>query len=226
MSEFGVLVVDDEPAVAAAHGSYVQRVGGFRLVGRAGSVREALPYLPRGGVDLVLLDLNLPDGNGLDIVRVIRGAGRPVDILAITAAREVDQVRAAVSLGVVGYLLKPFAFADLRARLEAYLRYRQGLAGPHAASQELVDAMLRELQPPASSGGPVKGLSREVLDQVVEALRGVGSEGASASEVAAAVGISRVTARRYLQHLAETHLVDRTQRLGGSGRPEVLFRWR
>lgn len=228
MAELRVLVVDDEPTVAAAHGSYVARVPGFELVDAVGSVRAALQVLARARVDLVLLDLNLPDGHGLDIVRAIRGVARPVDVLAITAAREADVVRGAVSLGIVGYLLKPFSFADLRERLTAYRRYRDGLADLGPAQQSRLDAMLWDLhRPPIADTHSAKGLSRELLERVVAVLRASGdAEGLSASQVAAEVGASRVTARRYLQHLSEVGLVERAQRLGGSGRPEILFRWK
>lgn len=238
-----VLVVDDEPTTAAAHGGYVARVTGFELVDAVGTVRDALRVLAREHVDLVLLDLNLPDGHGLDIVRVIRGAARPVDVLTITAAREAELVRGAVTLGIVGYLLKPFSFADLRERLTAYRKYRDGLAGLGSAGQSQVDAMLWDLhRPPPADATAVKGLSRELLDQVVAALRDAGDAehggsaehagsadaagGMSASRVGGLVGVSRVTARRYLQHLCDAGLAERTQRLGGSGRPEILFRWR
>ena len=134
MIEVRVLIVEDEALVADAHRDYVERVEGFVVVGVAETVQEAVRALAHQPVDLVLLDLNLPDGSGLEVLHGVRAAGRPVDIMTITAAREVEPVRTAVTLGVVGYLLKPFTFADLRDRLEAYRRYRDGLAGAPSAS--------------------------------------------------------------------------------------------
>jgi len=116
MSDLRVLIVDDEPLAAEGHAAYVRRVPGFDVAGITGTVQETLRVLRSHDVDLILLDLNLPDGNGLDIVRCIRAAGGSTDILTITAAREARLVRSAVGLGVVGYLLKPFTFADLPAR--------------------------------------------------------------------------------------------------------------
>lgn len=223
-----VLIVDDEPLVAAGHAGYVARIDGFQVVGTVGTVQAAIRALASLSVDLVLLDLNLPDGNGLDIVRQIRAAGRQVDTLAITAAREQQLVRSAVALGVIGYLLKPFTFADMRERMAAYRRYREQLSGADTISQSRVDALIRELhQPPDAAATAPKGVSPELLERVICTLRaGDALDGLSASEVAAATGTSRVTARRYLQHLAETGSVDRSQKLGGSGRPEITFRWR
>ncbi len=90
MSDLRVLIVDDEPLAAEGHAAYVRRVPGFDVAGITGTVQETLRVLRSHDVDLILLDLNLPDGNGLDIVRCIRAAGGSTDILTITAAREAD----------------------------------------------------------------------------------------------------------------------------------------
>lgn len=222
-----VLVVEDEKLVAEAHASYVARVPGFDVVGVAGTLREAVAVVVRERPDLVLLDLNLPDGHGLDLVRSLRGGGHPVDILAVTAAREVPVVRAALSLGVVGYLLKPFVFADLKERLIAYRSYREQLQHSDSTSQSEVDRLLRDLHRPPERAAVPKGLSRELLEKVEVVLQTFdSSDGASASQVAEQIGASRVTARRYLEHLVDAGAVERGQRLGGAGRPEVTFRWR
>lgn len=226
MDDLRVFIVDDEDVAVAGHSEYVRRVPGFDLAGSAATLQGAMRFLNGTRVDLVLLDLNLPDGHGLDIARSIRAAGHPVDVMAITAAREIELVRTAISLGGVGYLLKPFTFADLRDRLESYRRYREGLAASTAVSQSGVDAIFRELRRPvlATDNAP-KGLVGSVLDRVIDALRAAGPDGMSASEVGAAIDASRVTARRYLQYLADSGRADRGQRLGGGGRPEVTYTW-
>lgn len=226
--ELRVLVVDDEPLTAAGHAEYVARVRGFRVVATAGTARDAVGALGQEEIDLVLLDLNLPDGHGLEIARSVRASGRAIDLLPITAARETELVRLAVSLGVVGYLLKPFTFADLRERLEAYRRYRDDLVGSSDTNQGQINSMLAGLHQPVVTGAlPAKGLSPQLLDQVIDVIRDrADPEGLSASEVATQVGTSRVTARRYLQRLVDQGAAVRSHRLGGTGRPEVVFRWR
>lgn len=142
------------------------------------------------------------------------------------AAREARLVRSAVGLGVVGYLLKPFTFADLRERLEAYQHYRARLDSPGLTTQRGVDAVFRDLRRPAVGAGlPPKGLAGEMLEQVIAVLREASPAGMSASDVARSLGTSRVTARRYLQYLADEGRVARSQRATGSGRPEVVFTW-
>ena len=221
-----VLVVEDEPVAAAAHAEYVRRVPGFDLAAVATTGQEALRVLKHQPVDLVLLDMNLPDLHGLDIVRSMRSAGHSTDVIAVTSARDLDVVREGVSLGVVQYVLKPFVFSTLRERLESYARYRDQLAGDEVvASQQAVDRLLSQPRSGVTAGNPLpKGLSTESLEAVTRLL----SEAAaalSASEVAEQTSASRVTARRYLEYLCEVGLAARRQRYSPTGRPTVEYAW-
>jgi response regulator of citrate/malate metabolism len=219
-----VLVVEDEQLAAEAHAAYVERTPGFELAGVTRSAGDAARFLGAHEVDLVLLDLHLPDGHGLALVQRLRAAGHMVDVIAVTSARDADVVRHAVAQGVVLYLLKPFTFATFRGKLEQYAAYRARLQdAPAEFAQDEVDQMLSSLR---AGGTPLpKGMSQETLRDVTRALRDA-EAGMSASEVAEVVGASRVTVRRYLEHLAEVGTVDRSPRYGGSGRPEVEYSWR
>jgi response regulator of citrate/malate metabolism len=219
-----VLIVEDEPVAAEAHRAYVGRTPGFTVVAVAGTGAAALDALARLRVDLVLLDMHLPDLSGIELCRRIRGAGAEVDVLAVTSARELSTVRAAATHGVVGYLLKPFTYPALRDRLTAYADYRGRLrAAGDATGQDEVDRVLDAVRPARSTALP-KGMGRETLDAVVAAVRA--ADGLSAAETAERIGASRITARRYLEHLADSGLVDRAPRYGGAGRPELEYRWR
>jgi len=224
VNDLRVLVVEDEPVAADAHRAYVERTAGFTAVAVAGTGQAAWDALGRLPVDLVLLDMNLPDTHGIELVRRLRAAGRDVDVLAVTSARELATVRAAAAAGVVGYLLKPFTYAALRDRLTAYADYRAQLrADGDVTGQDAVDRVLEAARPARPAPLP-KGMGRETLDAVVAAVRG--GDGLSAAETGELIGASRITARRYLEHLAEAGLVARTPRYGGTGRPELEYRWR
>jgi response regulator of citrate/malate metabolism len=219
-----VLVVEDEPVAAEAHRQYVDRTPGFATAGVAGTGAVALATLRRTPVELILLDMNLPDTHGIELCRRIRGAGIDVDVLAVTSARELTTVRAAAAHGVVGYLLKPFTYPALRDRLAAYADYRASVTGGGDASgQADIDRVLDTARPAGAAPLP-KGMGRETLDAVVSALRS--RNGLSAAEAADRIGASRITARRYLEYLAGAGLVDRVPRYGGAGRPEHEYRWR
>ncbi|MFE9248317.1 response regulator [Streptomyces sp. NPDC007088] len=216
-----VLVVEDEAVAADAHRLYVERVPGFRVAGVAHSAAAAHRELERVEVDLLLLDLYLPDGHGLGLVRALRSAGHRADVIAVTSARDLGVVREGVSLGVVQYVLKPFTFATLRDRLVRYAQFR-ATAG-EAAGQEDVDRALAALRAPRPAQLP-KGLSAPTLDRVTGALRAAPG-GLTAAALAGAAGLSRITARRYLEHLVEQGLVTKEPRYGQVGRPELHYRW-
>jgi response regulator of citrate/malate metabolism len=225
VSEIGVLVVEDEVVAANAHLAYVERVPGFAMRGMAHDGAEAIRQLaePSSGIDLVLLDLYLPDIHGLAVVRAMHTAGNRADVIAVTSARDLEIVRAAVSLGIVQYLLKPFTFAALRDKLQRYAAYRQQIDGAVASSQQDVDLVLAKLRGSDSNSLP-KGMSQQSLDAVIAILR-PSTENLSATEVAIMLGASRVTARRYLEHLADSAIVVRRSRYGSAGRPQVEYQW-
>ncbi|WP_309082004.1 response regulator [Zhihengliuella sp.] len=226
-----VLVIDDEPIMAAAHADFVARVPGFECVAVAGSGQEGLRELDAQSaagtpVDLVLLDMNLPDLHGLDVARRIRGRGSTVDIIAITAVRDLAVVRTAVSAGITQYLIKPFTFAMFAAKLEGFDRFHSSLTAG-AATQDSIDSAFAALRPQTSAALP-KGLIRETLEQIADLLQSDAAAGRgsrSATEVAEALDMSRVTARRYLEHLSASGQAGRRPRHGTRGRPEFEYAW-
>lgn len=233
-----VLVVDDEPITAAAHAEYVRRVDGFEVASIAHTGREAVrilresvtdPAARTGSIDLILLDVNLPDTSGIDLCRRIRSSGLKTDVIAITAVRDVNTVREAMSLGIVLYLIKPFTFAAFADKLRGYLEFRSrfddsaGLATQDDVDQTMAALRTRSLTQARAQLD--KGMTGETLDRVSGELRSAGAA-VSAAEIASRIGISRVTARRYLEYLAQQGLVQRSLRYGEPGRPELEYRRR
>ncbi|MEV5410380.1 response regulator [Thermopolyspora sp. NPDC052614] len=219
-----VLVVDDDFMVARVNSGFVNQVDGFRVIGTASTGEQALERITELRPDLVLLDLYLPDLFGLEVITRMRAAGHDCDVIVISAARELDTVRRAARQGVTNYLLKPFDFDDLRIRLDRYAAQRAGLGTTVITSQADVDRLLSAGGPPRSAALP-KGMSIETAELVKRALREAGDT-LSATECANRVGISRVSARRYLEHLAAVGHVEVSLRYGGTGRPERRYRWR
>lgn len=219
-----VLIVEDEAIAAEAHAHYVERLPAFKVAAVARSAQEAVRAIETVPIDLILLDLHLPDGHGLGLLRQIRAAGRHVDVIAVTSARDLEVVRQAVAQGVVGYLLKPFTFAGFRLKLEQYAAYREQYHGQEqAVGQSDVDDMLNSLRPAARNDNLPKGMSPETLADILAALKGEPERSFSASEMATVIGSSRVTARRYLEYLVAVGTAGRATRFGKAGRPEVEF---
>jgi len=220
-----VLVVEDDEVTAQAHRAYVERVPGFAVAGVVRSAGAVPRALRQADVDLVLLDMYLPDGTGIDVCRALRAGGHLVDVMMVTSARDLAMVRAAVSSGVVQYLLKPFTFPALRDKLERYARFRREVdRAAGAVDQTEVDHLLATLR---GNDGPAlpKGLSGNTMDSVAAALRDAEDDGLSAGAAGDRLGMSRVTARRYLEYLADNGLAVRRPQYGQVGRPEVWYRW-
>lgn len=218
------LVVEDDALVAEVHASYVERVPGFVVAGVAHRATEALEILATRSIDLVLLDFHLPDVKGLDMLRALRArSAAPVDVIAVTAARDPESIRQAIAHGVSQYLVKPFTFATFADKLERYARYRAQVDVAAEPDQAKVDALIGTLRGSTARTLP-KGLNAATLDHVRDAVRDAGTP-LTASELAGRCGLSRVTARRYLEHLAVEGVVTLSMRYGGTGRPEHLYAW-
>jgi len=220
-----VLVVDDQPVVARAHRVFIDRVPGFTTIDVAHDGKAAIARVVAGGIDLVMLDLSMPGMHGLEVARAIQGLPDAPDVMIVTAARDLESVRAAVRYGAVHYLIKPFTFAMLRAKLDHYASYRAAAAGRRdVTDQGEIDAALAALRDPGGAVLP-KGMSPETLSSVRAALVAA-PEGLTAAQTAEVVGASRVTVRRYLEHLTVPGGCEREPVYGGAGRPELRYRLR
>jgi response regulator of citrate/malate metabolism len=208
------MVVDDDFRVANMHAGIVNAMPGFTVTATVNTVAAARKA---EAVDLALVDVYLPDGSGVDLVRELQ-----CDAIVLSAATEPDTIRAAVAAGAFGYLVKPFAPTDLAARLGGYARYRRILSGTNLGAAD-IDAALDALRPRISATQSTAPTASSPTKQLVlEALQGADSP-MSAAEVAAATGVSRATAQRYLAGLATSGEVKVGLRYGTTGRPEQEF---
>jgi response regulator of citrate/malate metabolism len=218
-----VLIVDDDFMVAKVHAGFVRQTPGFAVVGVAHTGAQALVEAERLQPDLVLLDIHLPDISGLDLLQQLREEVPELDVLVISAAREVDTVRRALRGGIVHYLMKPFSNEDLRERLEHYQQAYRPLASSKSTAEQ---ADVNRVFGVSRSERPLpKGCSVEPLRLVEQLLRDTGTD-LSASEAADRLGTSRVSARRYLEYLSDDGRVEVQLRYGGVGRPERRYVWR
>ncbi|TPG28040.1 response regulator [Mycolicibacterium hodleri] len=218
-----VLVVDDDFMVAEIHRKFVDRVEGFTTVAAARTGAEALEMAAALEPDLILLDVYLPDMTGLEVLQRLRSTGDRIGVIMITAARELDTVSGALDGGAADYLIKPFEFPQLRAKLEAFAARAEALTSATGADQSLIDSLFGSpgAQPPAEPEALPKGLGAVTGQLVLDAVRGAGE--VSAAECAELVGISRVSARRYLEHYLNTGAVELRLQYG-AGRPERRYR--
>ena len=210
------LVVDDDYRVARIHATHVGRVAGYELVGEAHTAAEARAAIARLRPDLLLLDVYLPDEDGIALLRSLREAGEDVDAIIITAARDVATVRAAMRGGAVYYLVKPFTFDQLTAQLTAYRRWRAEAESRHISGQNDVDALFSSRH--ASAPGPASRALPPTMQKVLDAVRAA-DRPLGAQDVSDLIGISRPTAQRYLSELERKGRLELKLEYGTTGRP-------
>jgi response regulator of citrate/malate metabolism len=218
-----VAIVDGDAQTAGLLAHVAGAISGIEVIGTAHSARSAARLVRSHQPDLLLLDVCLPDRNGLEFLKDLRASGVPLDAIVLTAARDMVLVRDALRLGVLQYLIKPCSMDRLRQHLISY----QGMQGQLrwvSASQKLVDHTLRLMH--SATGGQRPGEPSNPTLQSVLGLVGAADDWVTANEVADQVGISVSTARRYLGRLVTTGKVELALQYGDSGRPTNLYRRR
>jgi len=214
-----VLIVEDDFRVADLHKEFVERCEGFRVAGIALSARQAIDLNRELQPQLVLLDLYLPDAHGFEIASTLRKES-DADIIVVTAARDVANVKASMQHGALHYLVKPFQFAAFRERLTAFRNLRERLGHSRELTQDAVDEaynLLRTAQPELP-----KGLSPDTLSLIERTLWEAGRTMTS-DEIAHLSGVSTVTARRYLRFLVSDGHAEASSEYGTPGRPKHLY---
>lgn len=235
MTECRVVIVEDDPMVMEVNRAYVEASGPFRVVGTARTGQDGIRVTAELLPDLVILDVYLPDLDGVRVLKELRRRELPVDVLMVTAAQDAETVQDVLRAGAVDYIIKPFKFERMKSTLLAYARMHGDLTGATVVSQEQLDrlapglgagapAPVREPEPqPAAAAEQLpKGLTdwtlRQVLLYLVHLERPI-----SASEVADGIGLARVTVRRYLDYLVQRGQLRVEQHYGAIGRPVYRY---
>jgi two-component system, CitB family, response regulator DctR len=216
------LIVEDDPMVLEVNKQFVLATEGFDIVGLARSGKEALQLITEAAPHLVILDIYLPDLDGLSTLTEIRRRNDPVDVILVTAARDTDTIQNVFRHGAIDYIVKPFKFDRFKQALESYRSLHRSLQ-KDSLDQEEIDRISNLKKSEAKVEGELeghlpKGLNEVTLKQVLLFLMKQ-SHALSAEEVAEGVGLARVTARRYLDFLQKKGKVDLEVQYGSVGRP-------
>lgn len=230
MEPIRVLIIEDDPAIAQVNKQFVEKVAGYEVVGIATRHEEVRVLWPLLRPHLILLDIYFPDTNGLQMLKEIRSQDSSVDVIMITAAKEVDALREALSGGVFDYIVKPILFPRFQETLLRYRKMRgqlEKLKGKEGFTQDDIDALLMGGGNRGYGGerwNLPKGIDALTLDKVLAGFSGAEDRGYTADEIGRRCGISRTTARRYLEYLVSLGEVKAALEYGTVGRPERLYR--
>lgn len=217
-----VLIVEDDPMVAELNRRYVERVDGFLFRGIVKNGDAALEFLQEKPVDLVLLDIFMPNMNGLELLSAIRQQDYSVDVIVVSAARDTQSVQTALRNGAVDYLIKPFEFERMQTALVTYKKRLQLIRESSTLSQRDLDQQVfaRNLQ---LDGELPKGLDRNTIKRVWEHILEQKEE-FTAEEMAHYVGLSPVSIRKYLKYFQSVDLLSVEISYGAVGRPVYRYR--
>lgn len=213
-----VLIVEDDPMVAELNRVHITRMDGFKVVAVKADGKEALEYISKKQVDLVVLDVNVPRISGLEVLIQIRQSKKNIDVIFITATREKSVVGKALKLGAVDYLIKPYTFERLQEALEKYKNQYQLLNNRDEIGQDEIDQLFKST---AAVEMP-KGIQRKTLDKVNKYLSTASRE-ISVKEMSQALKISQVTLRHYLDYLTEKGQLYKDLEYGAMGRPTIIY---
>ncbi len=225
MNSIDVLIVEDEPGIAELHAHFLRQTARFNPVGIASTIAMAKTMIRIHKPKLVLLDNYLPDGQGIDLMREIVGsknAARP-DVVLITAASEIDTVKEAMHCGSFDYLLKPVSYDRLQDTLDRYIKYNSAIKAFDSVSQRHVDDLYNMQVREKELSKLPKGIGELTLEKIKRVFFSNSGIKYTAETLGVEVGISKTTARRYLEYCVAIGLIDVENEHGRVGRPERVY---
>ena len=224
MGNLSVVIAEDDPRTSEIQCRFMNKIEGFEVVGIGNSITESEDLIDVFRPDLVLLDVYFPDGNGIDLLWNIRRQYKNIDVILITAAKEVETLQDALRGGVFDFILKPMTFSRFQSTLGRYLEHRNRLNEMTSLDQTHVDQIIHPINDVAQTRERIpKSIDPLTLGKVEDEVHKLANDGINAEAMGLHVGVSRTTARRYLEFLVSEGTVRPSLVYGSVGRPERLY---
>ncbi|GEQ06326.1 response regulator [Staphylococcus gallinarum] len=222
-----VLIVEDDPMVAQLNKQFIEKVEGYDLVDITHNVKDATSVIETQPIDLVLLDVYMPDENGLTLLTYIREHHYKIDAILITAASDADKIQTAMRYGAIDYLIKPFEFERFKQSLLQYKHKHQFFNENQNFDQSTLDSRLFNKSEKKSDGTATlpKGLTKGTLQAIIDKVNHSGKQTFSTDEIAEIADVSRVSVRKYLKFLADINVLEESLTYG-IGRPVYQYKFR
>ncbi|MGU9295979.1 response regulator [Clostridium perfringens] len=215
-----ILIVEDDPMVALINKRFLENMGFKNILGPVQTEEEIIKVLDKENIDLILLDVYLPKKNGIDILKSLRYKKYLTDVIMITAANSVEEVKRAFAYGVTDYLVKPFEFERFEEAINKYKQKNNLLNKREALSQQDIDVISKSLEEKIELP---KGLNQKTLDRIMEFLKENKGKVWTLREIAYELKISNVTIKKYMDYLEDIKKVNVTLTSGNVGRPEYKY---
>ncbi|MDR7072407.1 response regulator [Fictibacillus barbaricus] len=227
MHSYEVFIVEDDIRIAEINRRFVEKLDGFTVCGIALNQEDAKEQISILHPDLIILDIYFPDMNGLDLLRWIRSEFRGIEVIMVTAATEAETLTYALNDGVFDYIVKPVVFQRFKQTLMDFKKYKSSiyqLSGTKEINQSIIDSVIKKDKTDIDSPVLPKGIDRITLDKILTILTNE-IDGYTAEDLGQLVGVSRTTARRYLEFLVTENKVSADTSYGGVGRPERIYQY-
>jgi len=223
---FRVLIVEDDPMVLSINQRYLQKIPNFMVAGTADSYEHAIQLTSQYFYDLILVDIHLKSGNGLDLLKTWRKREYPAEIIMITAASQQEALRISKHYGVTDYILKPFQFKRFKQSIELFQQNQLLLSSNSVLTQKEIDS-LHHSDPLSISEIEMenkleKGLTQTTLDLIVSLIQQQ-KAGFTVSDITQATELSHVSVRKYLHYLESTQQIVMRLEYGTVGRPTSVY---
>ncbi|MDH8002240.1 response regulator [Bacillus cereus] len=221
-----VLIVEDDPMVAMLNMHYLEQVGGFELVQAVNSVKSAIEVLGESRIDLVLLDIFMPEETGFELLMYIRNQEKEIDIMMISAVHDMGSIKKALQYGVVDYLIKPFTFERFKEALTIYREKLTFMKEQQKISQSELDSLIlqKEKREPTVTKELPKGLTKQTLQLIWQKIESLNGRAFTTDEMSQLVGISRVSIRKYVMFLTDIGVLENEMMYQHVGRPVSKLR--
>lgn len=221
MTYYSVLIVEDDAQASYTLEQAINQHPLFKVIAAAETLAEAQMHLQHEP-DLVLLDITLPDGSGMALLRDIRQRDITTSVIMTTAERESSTVAQAIQYGVIDYLVKPLRLSRVHQALNDFISFQSTLENSDSIDQLQIDELMRKTASPNKARKTPKGIDSKTLSTMIEHVK-TRTEPFSAQEIGDELALSRITARRYLEYLEEQGMVSMSLNYNTGGRPKQLY---
>lgn len=222
-----LVIIEDDLMVAAINREFALKTPGLNIVATFYNGHEALEFLSKNSIDLILLDIYMSGYSGLEVLKELRRRGNTIDAIIISAANDVAHIKEAFHLGIIDYLIKPFTYSRFNEAVQKFLLRHSLRLQEGTYTQEELDKRVAATKDFASfSGGALKkGLQQQTLDKIFECLSAEKNCGRfmTCEEISAETNFSKMTIRRYLNYLMEQKKAVSRINYSTGGRPSIEY---
>lgn len=219
-----VMIIEDDPMVRDINSRFLKRIDGFKLYKAVGNLTEAKQFIKSKKLDLILLDVFLPNENGIDFLKWLRSEEIKTDVILITADKTIGRVQEAFRYGAVDYLIKPFNFERFKESLVQFKERYYEFKNIEEIEQSKLDKLILNSEVIQKEEGLAKGFNKYTYKSLWDEIEKINGEYFTSEDMSERIKVARVTVRRYLEYMEKEGHLEKIVEYGKVGRPQHKFR--